>query len=227
MGDLGWDYVNSDEKGTTLTGKHLNVYLNPEHIYFKKTVDFKPIHAYLSCNGSCKMKVIKKSMLNEYKRNCSVHVQTLYFNISQGTMIADAKHPNVSTSNANVCMGDLKGKVVFAGKSKSEIVDLVHKCEDLLKMINYTSSYTDDGIRYFDYSSAYSQVSMGLNDDGEDRVKNKEEVKIVDAESIDSSRLSNDYDEVSENDKSTSENEIEISDGTDINDEDYDELSED
>ena len=183
----GWSIV---DKAVRENFKNNTVGFRDGHIYIKKQVDIIPKIAYLTNNGHPQYRILKKHVLvdkvlidktgNRVSISYPFIIHTLYLDITDGVLYCDGKHPNVS--NGNVCMGDLKGKVVFSDANRDQINELLDSCEKLLRCINYTSSYTGQ----YDYvylDDLNSKDYHGVEDENEDETsetKNESSTKDLD-----------------------------------------------
>lgn len=209
----GWSIV---DKGVRENFKNNTVGFRDGHIYIKKQVDIIPKIAYLNNNGHPQYRILKKHVIEDkvliektghrVPVNYPFIIHTLYLDITDGVLYCDGKHPNVS--NGNVCMGDLRGKVVFSDANKDQINELLDSCEKLLRCINYTSSYTGQ----YDYvylDDLNSRDYHGVEDEDEDEtLETKNESSAKDLDFVNT----NDFTEESET--SETENNSEIDNGT-------------
>jgi len=173
----GWELCDPENEP-------ISAYLNKDYVYIKKTMNIVPNMAFIAdpSSGRTKKRVLKDSAMREFHEKTRIEVKTIYLNVTNGTMNADATHPNVS--GCNVCMGDIKGKISFTDSSIERISSMLSDCEALLTAINYTSPYNHNGERYFvenDYSYDFGQTaSSTLTEDGQPSVI--ENVKSYDEE---------------------------------------------
>ncbi len=116
--------------------------------YIARDVDIYPKDAVLYVNHGTEHRVLKDEYLKEFYDSTGIRIRTLYIDVYTGKMYARGSHPNVSGSGV-VCMGDIAGKVNFTDASVEQIPEILMKCEDLLRSINYTSAYTDRGLHFF------------------------------------------------------------------------------
>lgn len=208
INECGWQVCDLNNK-ETITNKSVVLYYQDDHIYIYKDLNLYPVIAYISRDGYKKMRMIKDAYKSQLSRK--IFVRRLYLDVTTGTLYCDGLHPNVS--RGNVCMGDLKGKVVFNGSTEDQIRDLLKACEELLTVINFTSAYSSEYEFYFS-DNEYSQDYYGAVDYNKQFI---EESETKDLESFDDS----DIEEISENDAETSSStgDLEIANEDDYEDE--------
>ena len=220
--EAGWNVYDRDN----YPGKAPNS-LNYNDQYIYKKVSITPDTAVLYDSDAREYGVDKYRKLNEngikYIRNeYGIYVDILFLSLNTGTMICVGKHPNVSGAG-QVCMGDLKGKIVFQNTPREQIMENLIKCEKLLTCIHYASSYTSSGQMVFlnpDYSLNYNNFINGFKSDSEAK-KAAKEMKIMDAVEMDC-----EFEEESSNNKTDQEDttEPEIKEVDTIESDDFEEI---
>lgn len=154
----GWKSYDPNVDG------NMGVYLDSNHIYMYKHVNIIPDTAYLYKNNDVACRRLKDKALKELTENRVIYVDTIFINLTDGSMKAIAVHPNVHYSNNNVCMGDLKGKIVFTDVGSDVIEQNIEACECLLRTCNYTSAYTEPGLSYFKSDSTSTEEFGNTSD---------------------------------------------------------------
>jgi hypothetical protein len=172
------------------------IHLNPNHLYIYKDISLTPKYAILNpsdCyDGISTYRRLKDDpkIISEVKN--IIHIDRLYIDITTGEMYASGRHPNVS-SGYKVCMGDLAGKLTFCNMEVTQIKDMIKQCEELLEVVNYTSSYSNEGKYYFKEPKSSEDVAMD-NCTKQDVATNRK--LIEDAQSIGDDDFELDGDEI-------------------------------
>jgi hypothetical protein len=146
--ELGWNYISNVQADRYYNSLSLNY----NHNYIYKDVNIIPEYAIISDYDAeyyfGSRKLIYKKIKDEFKEKIQSKITRLYIDLTDGTMKAVGRHPNVSTGH-QVCMGDLKGKISFDSSDTEHIKELIVQCEKLLETINFSSSYNDSDKAYF------------------------------------------------------------------------------
>lgn len=167
----GWTYCDPRSEDVGISFK-------ADHIYIKKKLNLVPKMAFINTRYGTKQRVLKDTAFAKFKRDTAIVVKSIYLDVTNGTMLCDGKHPNVSY--ASVCMGDIKGKISITSCNEQTIIEMLTKCEELLSTINYTSSYNSNGLHYFEddsYSKDFGTIEM--SEEKHQQIENS----ILDAES--------------------------------------------
>ena len=181
----GWEPCTPSEE-------RISGYFHADHVYIKKTLNFIPTMAFVYMNDRTTKRVLKDSYIADFSSHTGINVKTIYLDVTTGTMMADAKHPNVS--GYSVCMGDIKGKISFIDASKEHIGEMLSDCEALLTAINYTSPYNHDGESYFKSNESSYNFGETQENDSDDSGEPKvlDTIKSYDADDEFSETISDD-----------------------------------
>lgn len=182
--DIGWNIVYN-------TNEHTSVNLNSTHYYIYKDVNITPTVAFINDSYSRDYDI---STCRKLKQNFDLsllknfaYITRLYIDMTDGSMLAIGPHPNVS-GGGQVCMGDLRGKIVFGNTSREELIRMINDCEKLLCTINYTSSYYSQGQQYFFDRNTSEDYSVQIEDSTiTSEIINSQKDLIKDVSSIDDS----------------------------------------